>query len=1726
MSIRYLSGINVDNNVLFVDSANNVVGVSTAAPYSGLSTRLYIGYAQNNSVVNQDEFVSVGAAGGSTNKAGINFLIYNAGYGGRIYTDDSTATIRALAFDALDSNTFYNAMNITRTTSPNVLIGTTTDAGYKLFVNGSIVNNTNINSTGDPGLMIGSGLRLGFDESGVRSWNIKATGGNLAFNSGDGNGSFTFGASVTASSLIKSGGTSSQYLMADGSVSTIQTANVYTQTFFIPEAGGTAQWVKVGTWTAAQGGQVVTVEIAGHAGYNATTGQNHSVYIYMKTSNGSSVDPSGFAADSSFYTQGLNASIGAGGVIWEANAAGVSATTYTLYVLFGAYTNGSQYTVTSRGGTWANVGTLTAPSGTTSSSTILLSEFRYSANNQLLTLSGNSNVLIGGTTNNGEKLQVYGGGITVGGTTYPSIAFYPTIGTNFGITNRYTDNRLSIDVIGTGELINFLSNGNVGINSTNPGERLVVNAASGGNSIIYATTDTGQAGLKLLAGTGSTNRATRIDFLNGVASGTVPRWTLLNDYNQNGTNDFRFIKEDQSTSVLTLYQSGNVGVGTTTDGGYKLDVNGTFRSQGIANIQNGYYENKQLTVGIGETKYLYVDIQNSYGNVEVLVAGYGGSGSASCLISWIDGGHNGGTPYHRLIQLARQTQGNPVLGNVIQTGAGGAISIQNTGGAVISLFITVKSYGSNAVAANAYLSDTAPTGNNASILNIDDINSRVGIGTTSPITKLTIGSYAGARLPYINATANTFDANGITVTSSNSANAAIGGGIDLTNNLHSVGSYSPIISFSALSQSGIYNNSYAGIWGILAGAGGDANWNVGHIAFGVASSFGIAESMRLTGNGHLLIGTTTDSGAKLNVNGTSYISGAASFGSTIDVNGNVTLTQDSNDLIFQQTNSSSHGIVWKNTSYTKDSASIRPTGNGAWATQGIGFYTGNAGDSTTAPSLRFNIQAAGDSIFYNNVGIGTTSPAANAKLTIDGSAGANTSQIDMVGFNSTAKGHLGQFSNNLYLSTNYYYSGGQYNDTAALGQAAIVLSAGATTASFIDFNLSDAGANNPSSKVRIGANGNVLIGTTTDAGYKLDVNGTGRFGVVRSNYYDIPSGTGFNSFQMGADTSAGGYYVYNLTTGTYNFVISNGGNVLIGTTTDAGYKLDVNGTLRSQGSLYTAGRQYVQVSGNTLVAYKIPYNGLANVGGTTVSDSQASDGTAMVRYSSAGNNTFFYGPYTTLEPGNYVAKFRIKVASNASASYIGYIDIIGTNVSGNAVSLRPNMFPTGGNYYYIDMPFTCNGSASNIEFRWIGWVGGITDTYLDHILVTSQAQANNVYVQDGQDYTIYEAQLPRLTILGGSGQTGIGNPSPTNYSGYQVLHLGKSGTTGLLKLATPSSSDGPEIFSSSDSDVVINTNSTDTRIRIKGTTGNVLIGSGTDAGYKLDVHGTGYFRNVLRAAAANTFPIRAIATNGNVSRISFEDPVNTSNDAVWVGSEGYNLCFGSSYNEQARISSSGNLIIGSTTDAGYKLDVHGEIIGRDDIRIFNTYALILNGTDANWRIGRNTITDTGWLTGNTMQMVVFGGSTGQGFQVVNTNGTALFEIDGVAGASRFTNALGVGVNPSGTAGRIDASNDIVAFSTSDRRFKENITPIANALDKVKTLTGVEFDWKKETKDYHGYVGHDVGVIAQDVQAVLPEAVRTNANGYLSVRYEKMIALLVEANKELAARVEELEKKLK
>ena len=106
-----------------------------------------------------------------------------------------------------------------------------------------------------------------------------------------------------------------------------------------------------------------------------------------------------------------------------------------------------------------------------------------------------------------------------------------------------------------------------------------------------------------------------------------------------------------------------------------------------------------------------------------------------------------------------------------------------------------------------------------------------------------------------------------------------------------------------------------------------------------------------------------------------------------------------------------------------------------------------------------------------------------------------------------------------------------------------------------------------------------------------------------------------------------------------------------------------------------------------------------------------------------------------------------------------------------------------------------------------------------------------------------------------------------------------------------------------------------------------------------------------------------------------------------------------------------------------------------------------------------------------------------------------------------------------------ADGDVVAYNSSDIRLKDNIQVIQGSLDKIDGIRGVEFDWNDKSPGWARERGHDVGVIAQEVQKVLPEVVVERKSGYLGVDYKRLIPLLVESIKELKQEVENLKKKV-
>lgn len=175
------------------------------------------------------------------------------------------------------------------------------------------------------------------------------------------------------------------------------------------------------------------------------------------------------------------------------------------------------------------------------------------------------------------------------------------------------------------------------------------------------------------------------------------------------------------------------------------------------------------------------------------------------------------------------------------------------------------------------------------------------------------------------------------------------------------------------------------------------------------------------------------------------------------------------------------------------------------------------------------------------------------------------------------------------------------------------------------------------------------------------------------------------------------------------------------------------------------------------------------------------------------------------------------------------------------------------------------------------------------------------------------------------------------------------------------------------------------------------------------------------------------------------------------------------------------------------------------------------GISVNATTGSLTVTNSG----------VTSAVAGTGVSVSAGTGAVTFSIGQAVATSSNTqfNSLGVGTAGSGTAGEIRATNNITAYY-SDDRLKTRLGSIVNALEKVCQLSGFYYE-ANETAQALGYERiKEVGVSAQEVQRVLPEVVVPAPidEKYLTVRYEKIVPLLIEAIKELNNRIDVLQGK--
>ena len=185
-------------------------------------------------------------------------------------------------------------------------------------------------------------------------------------------------------------------------------------------------------------------------------------------------------------------------------------------------------------------------------------------------------------------------------------------------------------------------------------------------------------------------------------------------------------------------------------------------------------------------------------------------------------------------------------------------------------------------------------------------------------------------------------------------------------------------------------------------------------------------------------------------------------------------------------------------------------------------------------------------------------------------------------------------------------------------------------------------------------------------------------------------------------------------------------------------------------------------------------------------------------------------------------------------------------------------------------------------------------------------------------------------------------------------------------------------------------------------------------------------------------------------------------------------------------------------------------------------------------LGTNVATALGVAVGSAGAFVTNGGALGTPSSGTLTNCTfPTLNQNTTGSAATFTsttqnsqfNSVGVGTAASATAGEIRATNNVTAYY-SDESLKTNLGNIDNALSKLKTLNGFYYEANEIAQSLGYEVKKEVGVSAQEVEAIMPEVVAPAPidDKYLTVRYERLVPLLIEAIKELSAEVDKLKAK--
>lgn len=282
---------------------------------------------------------------------------------------------------------------------------------------------------------------------------------------------------------------------------------------------------------------------------------------------------------------------------------------------------------------------------------------------------------------------------------------------------------------------------------------------------------------------------------------------------------------------------------------------------------------------------------------------------------------------------------------------------------------------------------------------------------------------------------------------------------------------------------------------------------------------------------------------------------------------------------------------------------------------------------------------------------------------------------------------------------------------------------------------------------------------------------------------------------------------------------------------------------------------------------------------------------------------------------------------------------------------------------------------------------------------------------------------------------------------------------------------------------------------------------------------------VFEGSADNAFETTLTVTNPTADRtITLPDLSGTVVVSGAGGAITNDMLAGSITN--AKLVNSSITLDGNTVALGGSLTIGAGLKSADNIwtgiQTFRDNKFVITDDSDNTKVLNLQLSNIATGTTRTLTIPNDSGTIALGQPVLTTSNVVF--------ANAQNTSLGVGTPASGTAGEIRATGNVFAYYTSDRNLKENITTIQGALQKIDQIRGVIFDWKDEEIEKRGGEDgyfirkNDIGVIAQEVEEVLPQIVGTNTDGYKAVKYELIVPLLIQAIKELKTELDALKTK--